>query len=184
MSARPLDHVNQSRRGFLQGMAGILAAGVAPAAIGSNILMPVRKIWTTSGTFKNFTVPAGVRRVILTFAGCSIDGEGSYLVQLGSASEVEDSGYCAMATSDTGANRVGSTTGFPMKGNGSVRLEMAGDDVWVASGMSHADDHLTVMAGSKGLSGSLNKLLVKGDGRGEIVVQYEDEFLRPRIIRT
>ena len=34
------------RRTFLRGLAGILAAGVAPAAIGSNILMPVRKIWT------------------------------------------------------------------------------------------------------------------------------------------
>ena len=36
-----------SRRSFLQGMAAILAAGVAPAAVGSGILMPVRKIWTT-----------------------------------------------------------------------------------------------------------------------------------------
>ena len=34
-----------TRRGFLQGMAGILAAGVAPAAIGSNILMPVKTLW-------------------------------------------------------------------------------------------------------------------------------------------
>ena len=40
---------NPSRRGFLQGMAGILAAGVAPAAIGSNILMPVKKLWTPPG---------------------------------------------------------------------------------------------------------------------------------------
>ena len=34
-----------NRRGFLQ---GILAAGVAPAFIGSSILMPVRKIITQS----------------------------------------------------------------------------------------------------------------------------------------
>lgn len=32
-----------TRRGFLAGMAGILAAGVAPAVIGSGILMPVRQ---------------------------------------------------------------------------------------------------------------------------------------------
>jgi len=32
-----------NRRSFL---ASILAAGVAPAVIGSGILMPVRKIWT------------------------------------------------------------------------------------------------------------------------------------------
>jgi hypothetical protein len=33
-----------SRRGFLGGLAGILAAGVAPAAVGSGILMPVRQV--------------------------------------------------------------------------------------------------------------------------------------------
>lgn len=33
-----------NRRIFLKGIAGILAAGVAPAAIGSNILMPVRSL--------------------------------------------------------------------------------------------------------------------------------------------
>lgn len=33
-----------NRRGFITGMAGILAGGVAPAFIGSSILMPVRKL--------------------------------------------------------------------------------------------------------------------------------------------
>jgi|SRR5882757_1972038 len=33
-----------NRRSFLQ---GILAAGVAPAFVGSSILMPVRKLWAT-----------------------------------------------------------------------------------------------------------------------------------------
>jgi hypothetical protein len=32
------------RRAFLGGLAGILAGGVAPAAIGSGILMPVRRL--------------------------------------------------------------------------------------------------------------------------------------------
>ena len=35
--------MNISRRGFL---ASILAAGVAPAIVGSGILMPIRKVWT------------------------------------------------------------------------------------------------------------------------------------------
>lgn len=39
-----------NRRSFLQGMAGILSAGVAPAVmadgIASRILMPVRQLWT------------------------------------------------------------------------------------------------------------------------------------------
>lgn len=33
------------RRGFL---AGILAAGFAPAVVGSGVLMPIKKIWTPS----------------------------------------------------------------------------------------------------------------------------------------
>lgn len=36
-----------NRRGFLGGLAGILAAGVAPAAVGSSIIMPVRSIVRT-----------------------------------------------------------------------------------------------------------------------------------------
>lgn len=39
-----LEHT--TRRNFLKGIAGILAAGVAPAAIGSGILMPIRQLWT------------------------------------------------------------------------------------------------------------------------------------------
>ena len=34
-----------NRRGFLKGMAGILASGFAPAVVGSGILMPVKTIW-------------------------------------------------------------------------------------------------------------------------------------------
>lgn len=32
-------------------MAGILAAGVAPAVIGSGILMPIKKLWTPEKSF-------------------------------------------------------------------------------------------------------------------------------------
>lgn len=37
-----------NRRSFLRGMAGILAAGIAPAVLPSGIIMPVRKLWTPS----------------------------------------------------------------------------------------------------------------------------------------
>lgn len=40
-------------------MAGILAAGVAPAAIGSDILMPVRKLWTPPTGIITGVDPAG-----------------------------------------------------------------------------------------------------------------------------
>ena len=44
------------RRGFLK---GILAAGVAPAFIGSAILMPVRKLWTPPTEIITGVDPAG-----------------------------------------------------------------------------------------------------------------------------
>lgn len=33
------------RRAFLRGLGGILACGVAPAVVGSGVLMPVRRLW-------------------------------------------------------------------------------------------------------------------------------------------
>lgn len=35
-----------NRRNFITGLAGILAAGYAPASITSGVLMPARKVWT------------------------------------------------------------------------------------------------------------------------------------------
>ena len=51
--------MEMTRRGFLKGMAGILAAGVAPAFIGSKILMPVRELWKPSPQI--WTHPEGGR---------------------------------------------------------------------------------------------------------------------------
>lgn len=41
----------ESRRGFLKGLAGILAAGAAPAIITTpGLLMPVKKLWVPEQT--------------------------------------------------------------------------------------------------------------------------------------
>lgn len=37
-----------NRRNFITGMAGILASGFAPSVVGSGVLMPVRKIITST----------------------------------------------------------------------------------------------------------------------------------------
>ena len=52
-----------NRRSFITGIAGILAAGYAPAFVGSNVLMPVRKIWTPEGRFVD------VSEVLKTWGG-------------------------------------------------------------------------------------------------------------------
>lgn len=48
-----------TRRSFLGGMAGILASGFAPAAVGSGILMPVKKIALAS--FDDLRLYGGAR---------------------------------------------------------------------------------------------------------------------------
>lgn len=37
--------MEMTRRGFLKGLAGILAAGVAPAVLPSGVIMPIKKLW-------------------------------------------------------------------------------------------------------------------------------------------
>ena len=58
-----VDAIGMNRRNFLQGIAGILAAGVAPAIIGSGILMPVRTIWTPPTGLRMDALDVTLRRL-------------------------------------------------------------------------------------------------------------------------
>lgn len=51
-----------NRRGFMQ---SILAAGVAPAFVGSSILMPMRQLWTPARTI----IPAQSYIILVTMYG-------------------------------------------------------------------------------------------------------------------
>lgn len=50
------------RRSFLAGMTGILASGIAPAAIGSGILMPSRKIIVPEPSIQVYSGDEDARR--------------------------------------------------------------------------------------------------------------------------
>lgn len=58
-----------NRRGFLKGMSGILAAGVAPAVVGSGILMPVRAVVAPEWAFAESTDEVLRYKVTERFAG-------------------------------------------------------------------------------------------------------------------
>lgn len=59
-------------------MAGILAAGIAPAAIGSGILMPVKTLWTPPELFTGIQI-SGVSDAWLPWAGVfKISNDGPY----------------------------------------------------------------------------------------------------------
>lgn len=82
MNFSPTLNRTASRRGFLKGMAGILAAGVAPAFIGSKVLMPVKplvipeqSLWVYGDTQLEVGQWQGIRFIITN------TGSGTYLAR-------------------------------------------------------------------------------------------------------
>jgi hypothetical protein len=69
---------------------------------------------TTSGTEFDYTIPAGVREIIIPLAGVSLDGTDDILVQLGDAEGVENTGYVSTSQRLTtaGSSVSSSTAGF------------------------------------------------------------------------
>ena len=57
----------------------------------SNIFLATAK--TATGTFVDFDIPAGVKRVTVMFDGVSTNGVSEPLMRLGSSEVVEDMGY-------------------------------------------------------------------------------------------
>lgn len=97
-----------NRRGFLAGMAGILATGVAPAVIPSGILMPVRQLWTPT--------PISGASVVAWLEGNPI--KGSYFGDQWSAREMDDLqklGYPPMAWNTIWVSREELALAYPPK---------------------------------------------------------------------
>lgn len=125
---------------------------------------------TTSGTSHDFTVPAGTRRVKLNFAGISLSGTSSVLIQLGDAGGIETTGYLGGGTNLVNTSSVGAgnySSGFIIFGtgvagntfHGSVTLELLDPSAftWVAAGTYGRSEALAggTMGGSKSLSAEL-----------------------------
>lgn len=66
---------------------------------------------TTSGTSKDFTIPAGAKDIELFFVGVSTSGTSNLLVQLGDAGGIETSGYSGITQAD-GVSGSNYTSGF------------------------------------------------------------------------
>ena len=119
---------------------------------------------TTSGTEKDFTIPAWAKKITVNFVGVSTNGTSNVMIQIGDPT-VETSGY--LCTSGTTAF----TTGFGIdSGNaaavrhGTITLVLAdaASFTWVASGVvARSDTASTVQtAGSKSLSAALSTVRV------------------------
>lgn len=140
---------------------------------------------TTSGTAdKDFTIPAGAKRVTVMFNSISTSTASTLLVQLGDSGGVETTGY--VAVSSIGTTPTTSTSGFVAAKHGIstdvvsgafVLTRMNGSHKWVGQGVLDMDGAAASGAGVKTLSGELTtvRITVSGDtwDSGSVNVMYE-----------
>lgn len=146
---------------------------------------------STSGTSIDFSsIPSGVKRIAINFAGVSTNGTSIVMIQIGDSGGIETSGYLGSAYRFGGAG-VSFTAGFQTSDLGdaaSIRhgsinlyLQSAASFTWafVSSIGSSEAANLSIGAGSKALSAELDRVritTVNGTDAfdaGSINIQYE-----------
>ena len=155
------------------------------AGVNSNIVAATA-IATTSGTTADFTgIPSWVKRITVLINGVSFATTSNVLIQLGTSSGIEATGYSSTASSGTSIGN--NTTGFlndtvsstATTQSGLMIIATLGSNIWVASGNSGLGNAtaVNVNAGVKTLSGTLDRIRVTGNGAtfdaGSINILYE-----------
>jgi hypothetical protein len=123
-------------------------------------------------TAVDFTsIPSWAKRVTVMFNGVSLSATSSILVQIGTSSSVETTGYNSTGTSTTGAGGGGSLSsifGFVVRGGGATLLIsghmvliLAGSNLWIQSHTVKGDTTSSGFGGGdKTLSGTLNRVRI------------------------
>lgn len=126
---------------------------------------------TTSGTTKDFTIPAGAREIVVAIVGVSTDNTSNLLIQIGDAGGIEDTGYVSTAWAP-GTSSATSTAGFlvtsshgasdVVSGTMTLKLVDAATFQWVATGsvLSSATITMAISNGLKSLSAELTTVRV------------------------
>lgn len=144
---------------------------------------------STSGSSIDFTgIPPWAKKVTINFAGVSTNGTANPVVQIGDAGGLEPSSYVgssAGGTNGVSPGVVGFTTGFGIasalaanvfSGSITVSLVDPATNTWVASGVLSTSTAFITTAGSKSLSGVLDRIsLVTTDtfDAGKVNIDYE-----------
>lgn len=128
---------------------------------------------STSGTEVPFTgIPSWVNRVTVMFSGVSTNGTSVIIIQLGTSSGYETTGYLGSAGGQAGgaAGTTTFTTGFGLNAsstaantrNGAVTISRLTGNTWVASGTTGNSDAAVVayVGGSKALAAALDRVRV------------------------
>jgi len=150
-------------------------------------------IATTSGTSITYTgIPSGTKRITLMFNGVSLSGSSTILIQLGSSSGVENTGYVGQIIYVNGgaAGNTSFSSGIQLYGTGSnaailnsgaIVFTNVSGNIWVFQGgvASEATSANNFVAGRKTLANTLDRVnitTVNGTDTfdaGSINIQYE-----------
>lgn len=144
---------------------------------------------STSGTAIDFTgLPAGVRRITISFIGVSLSSTSALVVQIGPVGGIETSGYLGTAGSGTTFANFTSSWGIINSGasasihHGTVilNLENSAAFTWSQIGLIGLSNAATMYysAGSKSLAAVLTQVRITSNGAdtfdaGEINISYE-----------
>ncbi len=168
-------------------------AGATALAYANPITLATQQA-STSGASIDFTsIPAGVRRITVMFAGVSTNGTSPLLIQIGDSGGVETSGYLGTGSAITTASAGAAlqTAGFAVEHtraatrvtHGAITLSLmnAATFSWVAAGVTSNSDveYSNFCSGSKSLSAELDRVRITTVGgtdtfdAGAINISYE-----------
>lgn len=164
-----------------QKASGVAIVVAAPTTLGTPVA-------STSGTSIDFTsIPAGTKKITISFVGVSTNGTSQMMVQIGDSGGIEATGYSSQAALDN-TTQVAFTTGFGLHtatvaantyvGMLTLALENSTSNTWVASGHMFGGTNFSNSVGSKSLSATLDRVritMVNGTDAfdaGEINIMY------------
>jgi hypothetical protein len=118
-----------------------------------------------------YNIPSTAKRVTVMFAGFSVSDTSSPLIQIGTSSGIETTGYIYTSMSVTNATTPGTTsytTGFAIRSftaanpiSGHMIITLVGSNLWVASYNGKNDTNTVAMgAGDKTLAGTLDRVRI------------------------
>lgn len=135
---------------------------------------------STSGAFIDFTsIPSWAKRLTVLLNGVSTTGVSPYLVQIGTATGIENTGYVSGTSTIQGTNATAATSsaaGYILQTaavaaatySGTVTIHRVSGNIWVSSSMIHANNGLGYFgSGNKTLGAILDRVRITTVGGTE-----------------
>lgn len=121
-------------------------------------LTTVAPVATTSGSQQDFTIPAGVKRIVMSFIGFSTNGTAVPVVQLGTSGGVQVTSYNGAAY-NLGASGANISSGFSLGAAWSTAITMHG---FLEMMLVDATNHIWAVSGNIGRSDSAQNMIMSG----------------------